>query len=225
MDFLNSLFNFFSDRKKQLSHKLTLLIISITVLVLIDNTLSFSYYHNAHNKIEEVNNINKTLTNPTLTGKEKKQLLKLRKNIIHRETWKDKAWNFISHIEFKNDAKEVMVPKFENKPIPLEESKIIKRSYFWHFISSSWLFIFIMVVMIIAAFIGYDGDLGGTISMLISFGIMLYSIAWVFTKALSTIPIILGNPTFNYFLNGILSLLISLIVYHLIKNKNTSKVE
>lgn len=176
-----------------------------------DNTLSFSYYYNNHNKIEQVSDLNEILINPTLTKVEKEELLALRENIVKRKTWKDMTWDFLSEIEFKNDEKEIIV---ENTKV---DSGTIERSYIWHFISSSWLILLVMIVMPFIALWGQDGDIGFTIGIMLLIEGFLYSLAWVFAKSLSYIPIILGSPVYNYVLNGVICF-VAFLAFSLLTN-------
>lgn len=204
MEFFNSIFHFLTDKTKGLSYKALLTILVITLIVLIDNTLSFSYYYNTENKIAQISNLNKILTDSTLNKSEKNELLKLRKQIIDRKTWKDKAWNLLSKMEFnKND-----IVTTEKTPEYIEKNKIeeinIERSYFWHFISSSWLILILIIIFPIVGLLDRSSSLTQTIGILLLLEPILYGVAWFFAKIFSFIPTIFGNPIYNYVLNGIL---------------------
>jgi len=201
LEFLNSIFHFFTDKTRGLSSKAITTIIVIALIVLIDNTLSFSYYYNTENKIEQISNVNKLLTDTTLTKIENQKLLNIRKDIIDRKTWKDKTWDFISNMDFRSEN------SLTENPTEKEiETLLSERSYLWHFISSSWL---IVILMIASPFIGiFDKKtpFGQAIGILIILEPFLYGMAWILAKLFSFIPIILNNPTLNYILNAILCL-------------------
>ena len=199
MEFLNSIFHFFTDKTRRLSSKAITTIIVISLIVFIDNTLSFSYYYNTENKIEQISSVNKTLNESTLSETEKKKLLKLRKDIIDRKTWKDKTWDFVSSMDFGNNNNLI-----KNETEEKIEEQIDKRSYLWHFISSSWL---ILILMIAFPFVGiFDNNtpFGQAIGILLILEPFLYGIAWILAKLFSFIPIIFNNPTLSYILNAIL---------------------
>ncbi len=232
MEFLNSVFHFFTDKTKGLSYKALLTILVVTLIILVDNTLSFSYYYNTQNKIEQVSNLNKILADSTLGSNEQNELFQLRKQIIERKTWKDKAWNLMSKMEFnKNEfTPTVTKPELIEKNIvekdiienDIVEKDFIERSYFWHFISSSW---FILIFIIAFPFIGFfdkSSPLPQTIGILLVIEPLLYGIAWIFAKMFSYIPTILGNPIYNYVLNIILCLGIIALTGIFGKTKTTS---
>jgi len=211
LELLNSIFHFFTDKTKGLSHKAILILTSIILVVIIDNTLSFSYYYNTQNKIEQINGLNKILSDSTLSKLEKEKLKSLRNNLIVRSTWKDKTWKLISEIEFKNE-------KNENSEKPIKKEPEIKRSYFWHFVSSGWIFILIALIMPFIGLRDKNTSLASAIGILLLIIPIFLGIAWVYAKVFSFIPIIFGNPIYNYILNAVVSFL-SLMILGLFQNK------
>ena len=202
MDFLNSIFHFFTDKTRRLSSKAITTIIVVALIILIDNTLSFSYYYNTKNKIEQVSSVNKLLTDTTLTKTEKKKLLNIRRDIIDRKTWKDKTWDFISNMDFRSENSLTENPTENEIKIPIET----KKSYLWHFISSSWLIVILMLAFPFVGIFDKKTPFGQAIGILIILEPLLYGMAWILAKLFSFIPIILNNPTLNYILNAILCL-------------------
>ena len=201
MDFLNSIFHFFTDKTRGLSSKAITTIIVVALIILIDNTLSFSYYYNTENKIEQVLSVNKLLTDTTLTKTENKKLLNIRKDIIDRKTWKDKTWDFVSNMDFRSENSLTENPTEKEIEIPISE-----RSYLWHFISSSWLIVILMIAFPFVGILDKKTPFGQAIGILIILEPFLYGMAWISAKLFSFIPIILNNPTLNYILNAILCL-------------------
>lgn len=199
MEFLNSIFHFFTDRTRRLSSKAIISIIVFVLIILIDNTLSFSYYYNTEKKIEQVSNINKILGDTTLSKPAKKELLKLREDIINRKTWKDKTWDLVSNMNFTKDNNSIV-----NQTSEQTEEKVDERSYLWHFISSSWLILILLVAFPFIGIFDKKTPLGQAIGILLILEPTLYGLAWILAKIFSFIPIIFNNPTFNYILNAIL---------------------
>jgi len=204
LELLNSLFKFFTDKSQRLSRKALLIIGGIMLLILIDNTLSFSYYYNTEKRLEQIKEINEILNDSTLSNDETTILKKLRSDLIIRKTWKDHTYRIISQIEFKSDSSEIT----DNK----ENDKQNERSYFWHFLSSGWVFIFIMIVMPFIGLADKKTSLGTTIGILLVIEPLFLVMAWGFAKAFSYIPILFGNPIVNYFLNVILSFILIYIL-------------
>ncbi|AIN75086.1 hypothetical protein SAMN02745938_1057 [Flavobacterium psychrophilum DSM 3660] len=222
MDLLNSIFHFFTDKTKKLPHKVILFLIAVILVILLDNLLSFSFSYNNGNKIEQIEGINKIIKDTTLSDAEKKKLFILRENIVNHLTWKDKAFDFLTSIEFKNDIeseKPIIKPigKPATKPI-IASIKLKTRDYFWHFISSSWLFIVLMVILPFIGLLDKKTKFWESIGIIIIVEPFLYGICWVYAKMFSFIPIILDNPIYNYILNAALCLT-SILVFSLLKKK------
>ena len=215
MEFLNTFFHFFTDKTRGLSYKAIISIIVVAFIILIDNTLSFSYYYNTENKIEQISNINKVLIDSTLNKTEKSQLIKLRQQIINKKTWKDKTWDLVSNIDFSKEN----VP-IENPTVEQIENQKTERSYLWHFISSSWLILILLIAFPFLGVLDKKTPLGQTIVILLVLEPFLYGIAWILAKVFSFIPVILNNPIYNYVLNAILCIGIFALFGILVKKKN-----
>lgn len=199
MDFYNSIFKFFTDESRRLSSKAITSIIAIALIILIDNTLSFSYYYNTEKKIEQISNINEILRDTTLREYDKKKLLNLREQIINRITWKDQVWNFIVNSKFATKSDEDGELKYE-----VNRNNRVKRSYLLHFVSSSWLIIILIIAFPFVGIFNKKTPLGQAIGILLILEPTFLGIAWLLAKLFSLIPIILNNPTYNYFLNAFL---------------------
>ena len=215
MELLNSIFHFFTDKTKGLSYKATLILTTIVLIILIDNTLSFSYYYNTQRKIEQIDGLNKILSDTTLTDLEKDKLQNLRHNLIRRTTWKDRAWKLISEIKFKSENE-------ENLKEPPKSQKEITRSYFWHYISSGWLFLLLALMMPFIGLKDKNTSLGTTLGILVIVEPIFLGIAWIYAKVFSFIPIIFGDPIYNYILNALMCLF-SVVMFALIGKLQNKK--
>ena len=211
MDLLNSIFNFFTDKSQKLSRKALLIMGGVILLILIDNTLSFSYYYNTEKRIEQIQGINEIVKDTTLSSEEKNKLKKLRTELIIRKTWKNQTYELLSEIEFKSDSEEIT----ENSDIQVQS----ERSYFWHFVSSGWIFLLVMIVMPFVGLADKNTSIGTVIGILIVIEPLFFGLAWLFAKVFSFIPILSGNPIVNYILNVILSFVILFLLTKLSGNK------
>jgi len=199
LEFFNSLLHFFTDKSRGLSHKAVLSIFVLVLIVFIDNTLSFSYYYNTSNKIEQISELNKLLENSTLKLSEERKLQNLRSQIIDRKTWKDRSWDFISQMNFSSESENSTEYSFEKSKEIIQE-----RSYWWHFGTSSWVWIILILMMPIVFIIDKSNSFVQTIGILLLIEPLLIGFAWIFAKVFSFIPILFGNPNYNYVLNAIL---------------------
>ncbi len=215
MELVNSVFNFFTDRTKKLSHKTITIFIVVAVLIVMDNTLSFTSHYNNIRKIEEVEKLNLIVIDSTLSKEEVIRLKELRNNIINHKTWKDKLYDKIITIDFKtkdNDNVSVVkndIPKTTNE-----------RSYWVHFVTSSWILIMIMIIMPFAVFFDKkSSSLSSFLAIIFVIVPFFCGLSWVFAKAFSLIPVINNNPTYNYVLNAVIHLFIFLLIGFLSNKK------
>ncbi|MCA4809618.1 hypothetical protein IF128_07670 [Empedobacter stercoris] len=220
MEYVIGIIHYFTDSKNKLSHKAIMIILTVILVIFIDNTLSFTYSYNINNKIEHVEKLNSIIKDTSLSKKEKAILKELRNNVLNHQTLKDIAYDKYTSLDFK--SKEVV-----QKPIVKNEkkSKLKERNYWIHFISSSWL---IIISMLVVPFVGYtkNSSFFYYIFIIIIFvEPILYFISWTFAKTFSLIPIILDNPTLNYILNAILHLLVFLTLGFIINKFNKKKTE
>ena len=215
MELLNSIFHFFTDKTKGLSHKAALVILSIAILIILDNTLSFSYFFNTQNKIEQVSILNQVLSDSTLTVEEIEELKNIRKDIVFRSTWKDKTWDLVSKIEFNS------IQKDSTDQVSITIAS--ERSYFWHFLSSGWIFILVMIVMPFVALSDKKTSISSIVAIIFLAEPMLLLMAWIFAKLFSFIPLLLGDPFYNYIINFFLSNVIILIISLMNKKEKKKK--
>lgn len=219
MEVINSLFNLFTDKTKALSFKAIISFFVLVLIIFIDNTLSFSYYYNTQNKIEQIGKLNKMIADDALDVDEKTELVNLRRQIIERRTWKDKTWDFITKIEFKSNQGIVVNNGEINSDLGLE------RSYLIHFITSSWTWLILMIVVFVMAFVGKYISILERLFTVLFFELILSGCAFIFTKAFSYIPIIFGSPTYNYVLNALLCLGIVVGFYFIVGSAHSYEFE
>jgi hypothetical protein len=218
MDLFDSIFKFFTDSNKKFSHKTILVLFSIFIIIVLDNVLSFSYYYNNEKKISQIESINNIVKDSSITIKEKNSLIFLRNNIISHKTWKDNIWDFFTTIEFKDDLKSsTEVNNSSKKDIEIKKINNTVRNYYIHFITSSWIFLLVILIFSIVGFSDKNTSFL-TALMIILFFITPFSLflGWIFAKIFSFIPIIQNNPIYNYILNFVLSFVIILIFGFLI---------
>ncbi|MDY3362396.1 hypothetical protein PG623_00130 [Riemerella anatipestifer] len=217
-ELINTIFIFFTDKTKKITHKTFLILTVIIGLIFLDNTLSFTFTFNNKNKLEQVEKLNSILKDSTLSKQEIAKLGLLRTNIIEHKTWKDNIYEKLLSLDFKSTED-------GNKPIVKNDKhKVsIERNYWLHFISSSWIFTILMIIM---PFIGLFSEKNGSISAFIVVILMIeplfFGMSWLFAKLFSYIPIIDNNPVWNYLLNTLLHLFIFMIIGFLI-NRNEKK--
>jgi hypothetical protein len=200
MDF-TSILNFLTDKSRKISTKALVVIMSFVLLIIIDNTFSFSYFHNSSQKVNQLTTISQILKDTTLNKSVKDELLILQKDILSHKTLKDNIYQYLTNLDFETDEIE-QVNKSENK---------IERDEFIHFLTSAWWIIIPLgLITILFPYIIITQKkqiLNTTLGFVFIVGIG-YLVSLLFSKILSFIPLIDNNPIYNYILNFFLSGLI-----------------
>ena len=197
MDF-STILNFLTDKTRKISTKALAVIMSLVLLIIIDNTFSFSYFHNTSEKVNQLTTISEILKDTTLVKSEKEEFLILRKDILRHRTFKDKIYNYLTNFNFEtNEIEQVNKPK-----------KTIKRNEYIHLLTSAWWILLPLgLIVILFPFIILTERkqiLNTTLGMVFIVGIG-YLVSLLFSKLFSFIPLIDNNPIYNYILNFILS--------------------
>jgi len=221
MDFFHSIFTYFTSNQNKLSHKTVVVILSIFGILIIDNTLNFSYHYNHVRKLEQIEIINKIIADSSITNSERNDLINTRKHLINTKTWKDKAYEYIFSINFNNiDSNKIFYDPIK-PPIDKTDTKQSnndsnntksERSYWIHFITSSWIImlmnIFFIIMIPYAIFTNGTKELFSLLLGLLASSLVLNFIAWMFAKMFSYIPLLNNNVINNYILNAIIHLII-----------------
>lgn len=195
-----------------------MILFSLLIIIIIDNTLSFTYSYNNSSKIEQIEKLNSIVSHTTLSNTEIYNLKTLRTNIINHKTWKDQLYNKIIAIDFKSKDGNNPVVK-DDKPQPK-----VERNYWIHFVTSSWLFTFIMIIIpFIGLFDKKTPFLSTFIAVVFLIEPIFYGLSWLFAKGFSFIPVIDNNPNINYVINAILHLIIFLLIGLIIKKFEKKK--
>ena len=204
MDF-SSIIHFLTDKTRNLSSKALFIVFGLILLIVLDNTFSFSYYYNTSQKVTQIKEINEGLKDSTFSDSEKKKLLKLRNNIIEHKTLKDKTYDYLTNLNFETSDEET------RETAELEA----KRNPRIHFITSAWWLVLSFGIFAIVLPFVLLTDRKDFLTTILGFAIMGgfgYLIALLMSKTLSFIPLIDNNPIYNYILNVILSGIVLLIL-------------
>lgn len=85
-----------------------------------------------------------------------------------------------------------------------------RRNSTWHFISSAWILIILMVLALVGVFYEKEDSFLVNIGNIILAEIIFFTIGWILAKGYSYIPI-LWSPIINYLLNAVLTFILLII--------------
>jgi hypothetical protein len=191
----------FSKEIKVLSKTLTFIAIIISLL-LIDNVLGFTYYHNIKNKVEQLKNIQEILKDSTLDSDSKTFLIETKEHLIHRK-------NFFNNILSNSSS---ILASQQNK--------------LYHLIASTWYWLILLFIM---PFIMWkDKNLKNLsfplkISYTIFTELIIALLCFGWSSLTYAIPDIFGLRVFNYTLLALLQLLFA--IYSLKEIKKDKELE
>ena len=200
----NKIFDFASDESKKISQKFLIVIGSLTILLLIDNIIGFSYNYSLSNKIDQVAKLNAIISDSTLDSFTKNRFIELRKETLTRKNIIDKTYNYLT--DFTSTENNLKVTK-DNK----KETTIVKPNYFLFHFTSSGVY-YALAILFFPLFLILDKT--NMLLQRIIMGIILSSsfigMALLFYYICTLIPMLLENSwTLNYIAN--LSIQLTLI--------------
>jgi hypothetical protein len=206
MDFIDKLLDpikgfvkFFIDKEHKASTRLGIFFLLSVILFFIDFFLGISDNYIQNRKIDNIVKIEKTLASKEIDSLTKIELKKIEKRLIsHQGLWERlESWASFTQSNINSPVKK------NTEKIP---TNIIRSSFFWHTLSSSWLIIFAMIIMPLTLIMDkYHYWTSSEVIGLLAFEIICFFIVLGFSGLFSLIPYF-ENPSLNYLLNAILHL-------------------
>jgi len=189
---INSVVKFLRDKSVSTKIKIIRVILIFITLLAVNNYLGFTYYYNLGQKVNLIEKIEKAKSSKELSLNHKKKLIELEEEVINRKNVFTQCNDYLSQ------------QLFSKKPIKQAPQK--ERSLLTHILTSSIVWIILFLFVLVAIFFDKDENDSDTILGIVLVSFLLIGLAFVFQWALGYIPIIFGNPTYNYFLNAIIQL-------------------
>lgn len=200
-DIFKHLIDLIKDKTTSWGFKTALFISIIGLIFISDYYLGFSYNYYLNNKIgqlEKIGNLKNKYQTDSLTLDE---LKRIEQRVVSKKHYSDE----LSHLFLKDSIKSE-ISQIINKNIPENNKSIINtikpiRSLFWMTVSSNYMFVFILPFLIFMPLYSKDGRsanaIVGWFATIIMFGIIGVITTWISYQ----IPLIWGNPIWNYVLN------------------------
>lgn len=224
MDILSTVLNFFKSKDFSPASKIIGCIIAVSLIFLIDNQLGFSFsYRNGRmiSALTEIENLKqKSQSDSNLI----QYLNEKETRIINRRTLFEQVINLFSNSDLKVDdilqkgvatgASGIMIQSIDSFSIPklkptisTTHKVVIKpviakrsRSQIWHTLSSSYLFLLLILLFIIVPFVQKDNKKNTLLGCILIIPILLL-IVWFNQYLFGLIPVIQNQPLINYSLN------------------------
>lgn len=218
-EFVKTFFELILDKSKSFGFKTALFISIIGAIFITDCFFNVSYNFFVSNKLtnlERVNNLKSIYKNDSI------QLENLYQ-IEHRLLKKQHYLDFISFHLLKIDFKSNTTDQKKNQIIKTKtKNRSIIRSRFWMTLTSNYLLVILLPFMLIMPIFAKDKLTGQTLlgwfaSIVLICGIVLF-ITWIAYQ----IPIIFGNPVWNYILNALIHTFFIFLFAGLFTNKKTN---
>jgi len=195
---INSILKFLKDKSVSLKIKILRIILIFVILLAVNDYLGFTYYYNLGQKINLIEKIEKTKSSKELNPDHKKILIELEEEIINRKHVFTQCNDYLSHL------------LFSEKQIKQEAQK--ERSLLAHILSSSIIWIVLFLIVFVAILVDKDENDSETIWGIVIGLILLVFLAFIFQWALGFLPVIFGNPIYNYILNAIIQIGFTILI-------------
>ena len=200
---MEKLIEIFSDKSRSVSHKLGWSVLILFFFYVAESITKFTYNNQLNNKLEQIEQIEKIKNN-----------LKDSIEIMKWNTLKNKIIVSKHYSEYLN----LNFLKNKNNKSIEDNNKIKEPSIFWMVVSSNFLILLIIPVMLIVPFFpgnGLNSDfLLGWFTVLVFLAGYLFIVTWIAYQ----IPIIdEDNIKYNYWLNTLIHIVFGTFSYFKLK--------
>jgi hypothetical protein len=196
-EFYAILLSFITNKNHRLTTRALGFAAIILSLMLLNNFFGVSLYFTNGKKLEQLTTLSTLLKDTALSKETHAKLLVMEKELFERQTLVGTGWHFLTGLFTSNNVG--TAPKSEMRP----------PNNLLFFISSSFIFIIGVLVMIAVIFIDQKTPFWEmvTIAILASIAFLLGGMFnyWLFGKIFP--KMLLNSWTYNYVLNGIMHIL------------------
>lgn len=232
-EIFKGIINYFVDKTRPVTPKITWGIFIILFLLLADNTIGFSFYYINNQKLEHIKKIEDIKQLCKLDTSLYHYVNDLEQEVLYRKNvfqWFGELFNKVelskdSQIDSKkttkpedgNKAKDFFLKIFPEQP---------SRSQIWHTITSSFIWIVALILLIItlliSPFIKTKEKIGLLVGCLLGI-IIIAGVIWFLQWLFGLIPVILHRAYINYIIQIGFQTFIVWGIWKISKNTDTSK--
>ena len=207
MDFVWNIFkgaaNFFVDGQHAITKRLGVGLIVMGLAFMIDDQVGITFFYATDKKIEQAQRLTTILSSDSIDTATRNQLKVLQLSILKRKGFISQSWDFIRSA----------INSRTNQTASTNPTSIIdvRLNIFLHVLSSSWLLLIVTAVGFVGLLLqkrvgGYE--IAGIVLLLA----VIVAMVTLFAFAFSFIPVLFGNPSYNYLLNAVLHFLLMILV-------------
>lgn len=208
---IKNIIELFLDKSKHWTLRTGIFISVIGILFILNFTSDISYNYYVSRKLENLEKIQILKKDYCSDTIKLKKIVYLENKIMNKKHYSELIFSDFSLHDFSfSSEKKIIIAKIKDqKPTKIVTPKATTNSpnipsYFWMFVSSNCFFLLIFVILIFLPLFGKDQrtlkSLTGWFAGLVSFSLIMFVVTWIAFK----IPILFGNPIYNYILNGII---------------------
>mgnify|MGYP000028783320 CR=1 FL=1 len=207
-EILKGIVNYFVDRTKPLTPKITWSVCILLVLILSDNIIGFSFYYMNNQKLEHIKKIEEIKQLCKLDTLLYRHINKLEQDVLNRKNIFQQFGELFDKAELSKKTELNTEQTLELNKGNESKSSILKifpeqpnRSQIWHTITSSFILIVILILLIITLLITPFIKTEDKTALLIGclFGSLLIAgIIWLTQWAFGLIPVIFHRAYINY---------------------------
>jgi hypothetical protein len=134
--FYEHVFEFITDRSKRLSARATIVVLSVVLILLLDNMLGFSYYYRKQKQLDILEKATVLLKDSTITGDVRNRLVQLQIQSLNKNNVIENLGIFIRQLFISS--------KKGNNSLDTKST----RNNFWFLFSASGIYILLTVILI-----------------------------------------------------------------------------
>lgn len=218
---IKDIFELFLDRSKSLSQRAAFFIILVSLAFLVDYCFNISYSFYITNKLNNLESVNRLKTIYQSDTVQFQKLLIVENKLLNKQHYFEFLSRQLSRIDFISSK----VPETNhqiNSVNNIPNNTI--RSRFWMMFTSSFFLVIFFLLFVFFPIYNKDkqdrNTILGWIAALIVISVLIVVITWTAYQ----IPVLFGNPLWNYILNFIIHLFfVSLLIRLASKSGRTTK--
>lgn len=199
MTFYEHILSFITDGTKRLSTRATVVILTLTCILLLDNIFGVSFYFNKQRQLDQLKSITTLRKDTTLTADTRAKLFELERQTLDRKTIIDYSLSFFQNISWTSSKTSQNTTNNNANPNPVPI-----RNDFWFLISASGLYILVTIFVVpVLLLTDKKTPFLKLIASMIVFIIVMFFTSWfnfwLFDKIIP--DQVFGSWTWNYVIN------------------------